>query len=86
MQNTIKIFRLVQSFYVAFSRNNCTKTLKHSRAIKIVGNINGNIRERYAFKSIQFNTLRKDIYEILMRSQLAVILQVVIIFIPKPLE
>ena len=77
------MFTLVQSFCKAFSCIKCTKVLKHSRAIKIVDNINGNIIEQYAFKSISFDTLGKGINEILMRSQIAVILKVMIIFIPK---
>lgn len=46
-------------------------------------NINGNIIEQYAVKSIPLDTLGKGINEILMRSQIAVILKVMIIFLPK---
>lgn len=42
--------------------------------------------EQYAFKSIQFKTPGNGINEILMRSQLVVILRVMINFLPKPPE
>lgn len=48
MQNTApqkRIFTLIQSLDIAASHIHYTKVLKHSRAIKIVDDINGNIME-----------------------------------------
>lgn len=48
-KHCIRMFTLVQPFYIAFSRINCKKILKHSEAIKTRDNMKGSLIEWYAF-------------------------------------